>query len=253
MSPGLRIEETSPGVVRLLLDRPPVNALSSELYTGLVEAINDLADRDDVSCTVLGSGLDDPFCAGADLKEINDESDDLRHGQRRALLARRLFQTIFESPVPTIAVVTGQALGAGCVLATVCDIRVAAPPANFRLPEIDVGLLGGARHVLRLLPPGAARYMSLTGRGLSAEDAHRLGMVEVLTEDVATAWEAADDIAQTIASKDPFATRLAKRAIVESEELNLDSGYRVEQSYTAQLRSSGTGAKLAHSWRDRRS
>lgn len=236
--PDLAVEQVAPRIVRVLMARPPVNALSSELYAGLADVMTDLADQDDVSCILLGSGLDDPFCAGADLKEIAAAGDDPRHGQHRAQLARRLFQTVLELPVPTVAVVTGQALGAGCVLATLCDLRVAAPPASFRLPEIDVGLLGGFRHVMRLLPQGAARYMSLTGRGLSCDDAHRLGMVEFLAADAATAWSTAEDIAADIAAKDPVAVRLAKRAIVDSEELRLDSGYRVEQSYTAQLRGS---------------
>ncbi|MEO2107380.1 MAG: enoyl-CoA hydratase/isomerase family protein [Actinomycetota bacterium] len=249
--PGLAVETIAPRAVRVRLERPPVNALSSELYAGLTDVLGDLADRGEISCILLGSALDDPFCAGADLKEIAAAGDDPRHGQQRAQLARRLFQTVLELPVPTVAVVTGQALGAGCVLATLCDLRVAAPPASFRLPEIDVGLLGGFRHVARLLPQGAARYMSLTGRGLSAEDAHRLGMVEFVAEDSATAWAMAEDIAADIAAKDPTAIRLAKRAIVDSEELSLDSGYRVEQSYTAQLRG-GAGVALSRSWKDRR-
>lgn len=247
---GLDVEEIAPRIVRVLMARPPVNALSSELYAGLANVMAGLADRGDVSCILVGSALDDPFCAGADLKEIA-AGDGPRHGQHRAQLARRLFQTVFELPVPTMAVVTGPALGAGCVLASLCDLRVAAPPASFRLPEIDVGLLGGYRHVARLLPQGVARYMSLTGRALSCEDAYRLGMVEFLVADATAAWSAAEGIAADIAAKDPAAVRLAKRAIVDSEELGLDSGYRVEQSYTAQLRASAGGG-LSEPWKNRR-
>lgn len=237
-------------VARVLLDRPPVNALAARTYRELIEVFEELGQRD-LSCMVVGSALIDPFCAGADLKETQERRDEPGYTDQREDLARRLFEGLRLFPCPTVAVVEGQALGAGCVLPTVCDVRVATPDAVFRLPEIDVGLLGGARHLMRVLPQGIVRMMSFSGAPVSAQEAHRLGMIDVLAA-AGEAWPVAEEFATTVAQKSPLALRLGKRALAEVEELPVDTGYVLEQQYTYRLRQSRDGQEAVDAWREGR-
>src|SRR3546814_9114796 len=85
-------------------------------------------------------------------------------------------------PMPVIAVIDGYALGAGMVIASLCDLRIASDEARFGLPEIAGGTVGGARHLLRVLPQGTVRHLALTGEHLSAERARELGFVEQESE-----------------------------------------------------------------------
>ena len=102
------------------------------------------------------------FCAGLDLKEFlaaKPEED-----PERAKIVRRTFSAVRHCAIPVIAAVNGPALGAGCVLASVCDIRIAAATATFGLPEINVGRCGGGAHMGRYVPQGMLRKMFFTGR-----------------------------------------------------------------------------------------
>src|SRR3546814_11620425 len=85
--------------------------------------------------------------------------------------------------MPVIAVIDGYALGAGMVIASLCDLRIASDEARFGLPEIAGGTVGGARHLLRVLPQGTVRHLALTGEHLSAERARQLGFVEQVRSD----------------------------------------------------------------------
>ena len=95
------------------------------------------------------------------------------HGRR----AREAFNSIYECPIPVIGAINGPALGAGLALAASCDYLIASENANFALPEIDVGLMGGARHLGRLFPQGVTRRLHYTADRLPAAEAYRLGAV----------------------------------------------------------------------------
>jgi enoyl-CoA hydratase len=136
--------------------------------------------------------------------------------------------------VPVIAAIEHAAIGAGSVLATVCDIRVAAQSATFMLPEINVGRIGGAAHHGRLLPQGTLRRMVYTGAPMSAEEAHRLGFVDELVPSDGLA--AALKLATAIAAKSPLGIRGAKRSLNQLEYLTVEAGYAREQEQSALLR-----------------
>jgi enoyl-CoA hydratase/carnithine racemase len=215
------------------LDRPPVNALDQQLLDEVMRVFDALSDRDDVRVAIL-TGAGRNFCAGADIKarlERAPAAGDFWQNSRRA---REAFHSILECRVPVIAAINGPALGAGLAIAASCDILVASEDAVLGLPEINVGLLGGGRHTMRLFPHSKTRRMMLTGQRIAGPELYRLGVVEacVRPDELLPAARA---IATEIAAKSPLAIKLAKHALNTIEEMGLRDGYRFEQNMTGEL------------------
>ena len=173
------------------------------------------------------------FCGG---NEVNDFTDLSFDGASEYLARVRLtFAAMYDCPIPIIGAVNGSAVGTGIVLATLCDVRVASERAKFALPEIDVGVLGGSRHVMRLAGQGMTRLMMYTGRRISAQEALRVGIVDQVVPD-AEVISTAMAIAEEIAEKSPPAIRLAKQGLNRSEWMTLKEGYEFECTLTAAVR-----------------
>lgn len=226
------VVETSGKVARVTLDRPPVNALTIALYGEIAELFETLGRDGDVNCAILTARGTRAFCAGLDLHEFLTAT--VEDDPRRAGIVRRMFAAVRGCAIPVVGAVNGPALGAGCVLASVCDIRIAADNATFGLPEINVGRCGGGAHVGRLIPPGLLRRMFFTGRPISAAEAHRAGLVDA----VVTSGElmaVADELAADIAGKAPLGLRLGKEALNAVEFMPVDDGYALEQRYSTRL------------------
>jgi enoyl-CoA hydratase len=224
--------ETVGKVAVVTLDRPPVNALTIATYGRIADTFAALGARDDVHCAVFTAKGARAFCAGLDLHEFLASTPD--QDPERAVVVRRTFSEVRQCAIPVIAAVNGPALGAGCVLTSVCDIRLAAPNATFGLPEINVGRCGGGAHMGRHIPQGLLRRMFFTGKPIDAEEARRYGFVD----DIVPAGEllqAALRLAQTIAEKAPLGLRLGKKALNEIEFMPVEDGYRREQEYSTQL------------------
>ena len=150
------------GIAVIELRSPPVNALTKVLTEELTLALDTVNEIDAVRVVVL-TGAGKHFCAGADLKgrkDIIKGPGDLPAHSRRN---RECYHTVRECQKPVIAAVNGAALGAGLALAASCDIIVVSETARFGLPEIDVGLMGGASHAQRLFSHSLLRRMVLTG------------------------------------------------------------------------------------------
>jgi enoyl-CoA hydratase/carnithine racemase len=130
--------------------------------------------------------------------------------------------------------VAGAALGTGLALAASCDFVVAANDASFGLPELGVGVMGGARHLARLVSQPYVRWMFFTGTQLSAADMYARGAVIKVVER-ARLSEAAREEALRIAGFSPTAMRMGKRALNEVETMDLHVGYETEQDYTARM------------------
>ena len=133
--------ETTGKVAVITLDRPPVNALTIAAYGQIADTFEAIGGRDDVHCAIFTAQGTRAFCAGLDLREFLAATPE--QDPERAVIVRRTFSAVRHCAIPVIAAVNGPALGAGCVLASVCDIRLAAPNATFGLPEINVGRCGG--------------------------------------------------------------------------------------------------------------
>ena len=224
--------ETAGRIATVAIDRPPVNALTLALYDCIADAFEELGRRTDINCVVFTGRGTKAFCAGLDLREFLAATPD--QDPQRAAIVRRTFASIRHCAIPVIAAVNGAALGAGAVLASVCDIRIAATNATFGLPEINVGRCGGGAHIGRLIPQGMLRKMFFTGRPISAQEAFRVGLVEevVAPEEL---MSAAMQLAGVIAEKAPLGLRLGKKALNEIEFLSVEEGYGREQGYSTQL------------------
>ncbi|MGI9616026.1 MAG: enoyl-CoA hydratase/isomerase family protein [Acidimicrobiales bacterium] len=220
-------------VATVTMNRPPVNAISKELLTELTYVFDSFSDRDDVRAAVL-TGEGKIFCAGADIKGRAGTVPEPGERWQSSRLSRETFHAIVECQVPVVAAINGPALGAGLALAASCDILLTSDRGVLGLPEINVGLLGGGRHAMRLFGHSKARMLMFTGQRLDGQELYRLGVVEacVAHDDL---MPAALELAGQIAAKSPVAVRLAKHAMNTIEEMPLRDGYRFEQGMTAEL------------------
>ncbi|MEJ8811242.1 enoyl-CoA hydratase/isomerase family protein [Variovorax ureilyticus] len=218
-------------VATLTLNSPPVNALTRTLNDELTMALDRISEMDEVRVVVL-TGAGKVFCAGADLKGrasvIKGPGDLPAHSRR----TRECFHAIRECAKPVICAINGAALGSGVAMAASSDILIASEKASLGLPEVDVGLLGGCRHAMRLFSHSRLRRMMLTGMRVPGAELYRLGIVEECTtpEDL---MPKALEIAATIASKSPVSTRMGKHTLNVIEDMSLRDGYRYEQDMTA--------------------
>ncbi|MFI5011586.1 MAG: enoyl-CoA hydratase/isomerase family protein [Hyphomicrobiales bacterium] len=225
--------EVAAGIATVTFDRPPVNAQNRQSREELIRIFDALSDRDDVRVVIL-TGARKVFSAGADVKErvslVREPGDYIRHNR----LTREFFYAVSDCQKPVIAAVNGPAIGAGFALVLACDIMLACDDAYFVMPEIDVGLAGGARFLMQHFGKSAARTMYFTGRRLSAAELYRRGVIEDCLPREAL-MPAALDIAREIAAKSPVAVSRIKRAFNAVEEMPARDGYRFEQTVTVDL------------------
>jgi len=221
------------GVAVILLANPPVNALTTAMMNELSWVLDRISETPEVRAVVL-SGQGRNFCAGADLKgraDIIKGPGDLPQHSRRT---RECFHALRECAKPVVCAINGAALGAGLAIAASCDILLASTSATVGLPEINVGLLGGGRHGMRLFSHSRLRRMMLTGLRVDGAELYRLGIVEaVVAPDTLMAEAMA--LGRELASKSPLASVLAKQTLNAIEEMSLRDGYRYEQDMTAAI------------------
>ena len=217
-------------VASLTMDNPPVNALSRVLNDELTLALDRISEIDDIRVVVL-TGAGKVFCAGADLKgraqNIRAAGDFSAHSRR----TRECFHAIRECAKPLIAAINGPALGSGLAMVASADVLIASEKAALGLPEVDVGLLGGCRHAMRLFGHSRTRRMMLTGYRVPGAELYRLGVVEACTTPEEL-MPAAFEMAKLIASKSPVSTRMGKHTLNTIEDMSLRDGYRYEQDMT---------------------
>jgi enoyl-CoA hydratase len=223
--------EVSGEVAVVCLDRPPVNALDSATYASIAAAFTALAGSGASICVLRSAGRH--FCAGNDLNESAAITPEAIPGWLDN--ARRAFASIHECPIPVIAAVQGAALGSGLQLAASCDLVIAAADARFGLPEITVGMMGGARHLARLVPWPMVRRMFYTGKPVLARELDRVGGLAVLVPADESAADVAIAFARDVAASGVNAMRTAKRSLTAIESMELAEGYAFEASLTREL------------------
>ena len=241
--------EIRDGIAIVTLDNPPVNALSSEGQVEIYETFDSLHEQDEALVAIFTGAGQRAFCAGADIRARLD--GDSRFPEDHGRRAREAFNSIYECPIPVIGAINGPALGAGLALAASCDYLIASENANFALPEIDVGLMGGARHLGRLFPQGVTRRLHYTADRLPAAEAYRLGAVHKVVPSEQL-MDAAMEEARIIAAKMPMGVRLAKEGLNMIEWMDLKNGYRFEQTRTAILRKTDDAVEAKRAFLERR-
>lgn len=226
------------GVAEVVMNRPPVNALTVAGWFELAELLTRLGRDPQVRVIVLraeGRG----FNAGVDIKEMQaTEGFSALLGANRGCYAA--FKAVYECEVPVIAAVHGYCLGGGVGLVGNADVIVASEDATFGLPEVDRGALGAATHLARLVPQHAMRAMVYLASTATAQQLHAWGSVlEVVPREQLR--EAALRVAGQIATKRGAVIRAAKQALNGIDPVDVNRSYRYEQGFTYELNLQGEG------------
>jgi enoyl-CoA hydratase len=226
------------GVAEIVMDNPPVNALTVAGWFELADIVRAAGDDPEVRVVVLraeGKG----FNAGVDIKEMQaTEGFDALIGANRGCYAA--FAAVYECAVPVIAAVQGYCLGGGIGLAGNADIVIASDDATFGLPEVDRGALGAATHLARLVPQHKMRAMVYTSEPATSQELLYFGSVlEVVPREQLR--ETALTVARKIADKSPVVIRAAKESLNGIDPVDVKRSYRFEQGFTFELNLAGEG------------
>jgi enoyl-CoA hydratase len=189
---SIHTSDEQPGIATLLLSRPPTNALTRQLYREIVSAAADLGHRQD-TCAVILFGGHEIFSAGDDMPELNTLSAD--EAEVASRVCREAVDALAAIPKPTVAAITGYALGGGLNLALAADWRVAGDNVKFGATEILAGRVpqGGTARLARAAGESKAKDLVFTGRFVDAKEALALGLIDEMVApdgvyDAALAW-----------------------------------------------------------------
>jgi methylglutaconyl-CoA hydratase len=227
------------GIVVLTLNRARYkNALGKVLLSQLADALDRVRFSQNTRVVILKSSSTDIFCAGADLKErsqmTQQETASFVH------LLRKTFSDVETLPVPTIACISGAALGGGLELALACDLRVAenTPKTVLGLPETALAIIpgaGGTQRLARAIGVPRAKELTYTAKRIDAKEAERIGLVNEAVDGEGKAYERSMALARQISVNGPVALRMAKIAIQEGMQMDRNSGMILEQQCYAQV------------------
>jgi enoyl-CoA hydratase len=230
----------------LLIHNPRLrNALSQEILSQLRAALLKLRQDDRVRALIIGSDVDGAFASGGNIRELQALAGSTG-GLRYAESLQSVFRLMEDFPRPVLAAINGYCLGAGAELAMAADMRVAADTALLASPQVGLGItpgLGGGQRLIRLIGPGHAKRLILTAELISAKEALRLGLVELVVP-LSELWDVARATARRLANKPRAAVILAKKALNYSSQANLQSGCAYEAT---QFGLACWGAKSRHS------
>ena len=214
-------------IALIRLNRPKaLNALNQPLMQELKQALQDIDENDDVRVTVI-TGNEKAFAAGADIKQMVDKSpvDMLKDDQFST------WDQIYKTKKPSIAAVSGFALGGGCELSMTCDMIVASETAKFGQPEIKIGVMpgaGGTQRLTRAIGKARAMEMVLAGKFISADEARDYGLVNKVVP-VELYLEEAVKLAGEVAQHSPVALEMAKDSVKQVFETGLQEGLQYER------------------------
>jgi len=207
----------------ITINRPKaLNALNQETLEELDQVL-DMVEKDaEIQVVILTGAGGKAFVAGADITAMQNMTP--LEAREFSLLGQKVFSKLETLSKPVIAAINGFTLGGGCELAMSCDIRLATEKSRFGQPEVNLGVIpgfAGTQRLPRLVGKGKAKEMIFSADPITAEEAHRIGLVnKIVPED--RLMEEAKDLARKIASKGQVAVRLAKIAINEGLEMDLD-------------------------------
>jgi enoyl-CoA hydratase len=251
--------ESLGGVRIVTINRPEKrNALNAEVRERLATAVTEAVADPDARVLVLTGAGDKAFVAGADVGEFAGRTP---LEQRRAMASPTVFDTVWDAPLPTIAMINGWCLGGGCELALACDIRIGADTATLGQPEVRLGIIpgGGATQRLpRLVGYGKALQLILSGETLDGVAAYEIGLLDEVVP-ASELRERTLEIAGAMADKSPATLAIAKRAVRAALEMPLSAGLQHERdlfalAFSSEDKAEGVAAfleKRTPEWRGR--
>jgi enoyl-CoA hydratase len=223
------VEKRADRVAVITLNRPDkLNALNAEVRQLIRDVLADLEHDDEVRAVVIHGTGDKAFVAGADVTEFHARTVD---EQRAVYDQKRIYETVADFPKPIIAAIHGFCIGGGSELALACDIRVADRTARLSQAEIRIGLIpggGGTQRLARLVGRGWASIMSFTGDFVEADEAARIGLIDVLVDEGEHLTRAIE-LAGRMSRWSPVSLRLAKDAIRAAFEMPMAEGLVYEK------------------------
>lgn len=235
---GISTSILDDGVAELVMEHPPVNALTVAGWFELAERLNALGADPAVRAVVLraeGRG----FNAGVDIKEMQATPGfSALVGANKGCFAA--FKAVYECPVPVIAAVHGYCLGGGVGLVGNADIILASDDASFGLPEVDRGALGAATHLARLVPAHRLRAMVYLAERAAAQELLQYGSIRAIFPRERLRDEALV-VARAISRKRPNVIRAAKQSLNGIDPVDVNRSYRYEQGFTFELNLLGDG------------
>lgn len=227
---SIRLERAG-GLVRLVLDRPPLNVLNIPMLRDLNDVLGELEQDSSVNALVV-TGAGRAFCAGVDVADHTADRVDEMIGTFHGVIEK-----LMGLPFPVVAAVNGAALGGGCELALACDVVIARGGAKLGQPEIRLGVFPPAAAVLlpRLVGPQVAADLILSGRVIKADEASKIGLVsQVIPADEFDS--AVGEYVESLASLSGPVLRIAKRALRDGGQgTPADAMRRVERIYLDEL------------------
>ena len=219
-------------IAYVTLNRPRVmNALSHRTWEDLRAAFEDARDDAAVRGVILTGAGDRAFIAGADISELAHLS--AVEASTSSSFGQAVLDLVENLGKPVIAAVNGFALGGGCETAMACTIRIASENAKFGQPEVALGLVpggGGTQRLPRLVGKGRALQLILSGEMISAQEAHRIGLVNEVVP-AAQLIARAETILRRIFSNAPVAVRLSLEAVHKGMETSQEEGLSLEAAY----------------------
>ena len=220
-------EQYHPGIALIQLNRPKeLNALNPQLMQEVRDALQQFDKNENVKVIII-TGNDQAFAAGADIKQMADKSAI----DMQVMDQFSTWDQIRKTKKPIIAAVSGFALGGGCEFVMTCDMVIASETAKFGQPEVKIGTIpgaGGTQRLTKAVGKAKAMELILTGRFLSAQEAHFYGLVNKVVP-VEMYMHEAVELAKEIAQMSTIAVQLAKEAINRSFETQLDEGLMFER------------------------
>jgi len=222
-------KKESIGIIKI--NRPNnLNALNKDTVLELTKAVEELEKDKNIKVAIL-TGEGKAFIAGADIKQMKDMNPS--EAKKFAEMGHGLLMNIEKSRLPFIAAVNGYALGGGCEVMMACDICIAAASAKIGQPEINLGIhpgFGGTQRLPRLVGRMKAKELLLTGDNIDANEAHRIGLVNMVVPDDKI-MEEAQRLANKIASKSSVQTDFIKALVNKGMEVDLKKACELEISY----------------------
>ncbi len=223
------IYEAKDGVARLTVNRPEkLNALDRQTMRDIDGAVGAAGDDPSIGVLVVTGMGDKAFVAGADIAELSSQTP--VEGTAYARLGQAVLGRLERLGKPSIAAINGYALGGGLELAMACTLRVASESARLGQPEVALGIIpgyGGTQRLARLVGPGRALELILTGEPIDAREAHRIGLVNRVVPQAEFA-AAVETLARTILTRGPAALRFAMQAVHEGLQMTLEEGLSME-------------------------
>ena len=231
------IYEKENGIATITLNRPKqLNAYSIGMRDDLFQVLDAIIADDEVKVGILQGAGEKAFCAGADLSEFLSAPPPV--AARRVRFERDIWGLFSRLPQPMIASLHGFVLGSGIEMSLFCDIRIASADAKFGLPEVALGIIpaaGGTQTLPRLIGRGKAMELLLTNDWISADDALAAGLVNRVVPRESLS-RLVRQTAEKIASHDPTAVRMAKKAVLQGMDMTLAQGLQLEKQLALQLK-----------------